>query len=161
MRVSLIMLFLFTSSALHCQHSRIKQRTLFFELAGSGGLGSINYESIFFQSDFVGVSFRSGLSFAPIDRNNGTGLVFPLMVNAIIGENNHRLEAGVGQGITITTRGSFFILTTMAVGYRFQRPESPWFYRISYTPLLSYLLDIQYQHWGGISIGYTFPNRNL
>lgn len=159
MRLSLIFLLLITSSALLSQSKPTKQRALVLEIAGSGGLGSINYESVFFQGDLVGLSLRSGLSIAPIDRNNGTGLIFPIMVNAILGNKIHRLEAGIGQGITITTQGSFYVLATMAIGYRFQRPNSPWFYRMSYTPLLSYLLDVQYQHWAGISIGYTLPNK--
>lgn len=159
MRFSLVILLLFPSLVLLGQGDPAPSRGVFLEIAGSGGLGSINYESIFFQRDLVAVSFRSGLSIAPIDRNNGTGLVFPVMLNALIGSSHHRLEAGIGQGITITTKGSFYLLTTMAMGYRFQRHDSPWFYRVSYTPLLSYLLDVQYQHWAGISVGYTFPNK--
>lgn len=159
MRLSLVILLLFPPLVLSGQGDPATQRGVFLEIAGSGGLGSINYESIFFQRDLLGVSFRSGLSIAPIDRNNGTGLVFPVMLNALIGRNHHRLEAGIGQGITITTRGSFYLLTTMALGYRFQPQDSPWFYRVSYTPLLSYLLDVQYQHWAGISVGYTLPNE--
>lgn len=159
MRVSLVIFLLLPSAVLLGQSNALKQHGLFLEIAGSGGLGSINYESIFYQSDLVGVSLRSGFSIAPIDRNNGTGLVFPVMINTLLGRNNHRLEAGIGQGITITTKGSFYTLTTMAVGYRFQRSGSQWFYRISYTPLLSYLLDIQYQHWAGLSIGYTLPDK--
>ncbi len=159
MRLPLIILLLFSSLVLLGQDEPAPRRGVFLEIAGSGGLGSLNYESIFFQRDLIDLSFRSGLSIAPIDRNNGTGLVFPVMLNALIGRQHHRLEAGIGQGITITTRGSFYLLTTMALGYRFQRRDSPWFYRVTYTPLLSYLLDVQYQHWAGISVGYTLPNQ--
>lgn len=159
MRLSLIILLLFSSLVLLGQDEPKPRRGVFLEIAGRGGLGSLNYESIFFQRDLIDLSFRSGLSIAPIDRNNGTGLVFPVMLNALIGRHHHYLEAGIGQGVTITTRGSFYLLTTMALGYRFHRHDSPWFYRVSYTPLLSYLLDVQYQHWAGISVGYTFPNK--
>ena len=81
------------------------------------------------------------------------------MINSIIGNNSHKLEFGLGQGITITTKGSFFPLTTAAIGYRYQRETKNWFYRVTYTPLISYLVDFQIQQWGGISIGYTFKNK--
>lgn len=29
------------------------------------------------------------------------------------------------------------------------------YYRFSYTPIISYVIDQQWQHWGGLSIGYN------
>lgn len=136
-----------------------KRKAVFFEIAGSGGAGSFNYEKLFFTKSNTEFTWRAGLSFAPIDKNNGTGLVFPLMINTLIGKNSHKLELGLGQGITITTRGSFFALTTAAIGYRYQSESKKWFYRVTYTPLISYLVDFQIQQWGGISIGYTFKSK--
>ena len=155
---------LFTLSFLILSHSfsqteTNKKRSIYFELAGSGGIASINFEKEFLikpKSTFV---WRTGLSFAPIDKNNGTGIVFPFMVHWIKGENAHKLDIGIGQGVTITTRGSFFALTTACIGYRYQTPSKKWFYRVAYTPLISYLIDFQIQHWGGISIGYTLNNK--
>jgi hypothetical protein len=132
-----------------------KSQSLFFEIAGSGGLGSINYEKHFFHKSYTEYTWRAGLSFAPIDKNNGTGIVFPIMVNSYIGKKSHKLEFGIGQGITITTKGSFFALTTAAIGYRYQPRYKNWFCRVTYTPLISYLVDFQIQQWGGISIGYS------
>lgn len=136
-----------------------KRRSLFFELGGSGGLGSFNYEKHFYKKNNTEFTWRAGLSFAPIDKNNGTGIVFPLMLNSLMGKNAHKLELGLGQGITLTTKAQFFLLTTAAVGYRYQNESKPWFYRVTYTPLISYLVDFQVQHWGGLSIGYTFNNK--
>lgn len=138
-----------------------KRKSLFFELAGSGGVGSINYEKLFLKKNNTEFTWRAGLSFAPIDKNNGTGIVFPLMLNSLIGKNSHKLELGLGQGITITTKGSFFSLTTAAIGYRYQPETKKWFYRFTYTPLLSYLVDLQIQQWGGISVGYTFNKKAI
>ena len=135
-----------------------KKKSIFLEIGGSGGLGSINFEKQFFKKNNTDFTWRAGLSFAPIDKNNGTGIVFPLMANAIIGKNAHKLELGLGQGITVTTRAKFFALTTVAVGYRYQAAAKPWFYRVTYTPLISYLVDFQMQQWGGISIGYSFKS---
>lgn len=152
-------LMLLNVAALTAQTDSPKRKSVFFELAGSGGLGSVNFEKEFLKKRNTALTFRAGLSLAPIDHNNGVGIVFPIMVNSIIGKNAHKVEFGLGQGITITTHGSGFLLTTAAVGYRYQPDDKKWFYRITYTPLISYLVDFQYQHWGGISIGYTFNTK--
>ncbi len=141
------------------QSYSIKTKSIFFEIAGSGGLGSINFEKHFYKKNKTEFTWRAGLSLAPIDRNNGTGIVFPLMINTLIGKKSNKLEFGLGQGITITTRGSFFALTAACIGYRYQSETKKWFYRVTYTPLISYLVDFQIQQWGGISIGYTFNNK--
>lgn len=133
-----------------------KRTSVFFELAGSGGLGSFNFERHFRKVHLAEFTWRAGLSFAPIDRNNGVGIVIPVMANALIGKTSHKLELGLGQGITITTKGSFFTLTTLAIGYRYQSQMKPWFFRVTYTPLISYLVDFQVQQWGGLSVGYSF-----
>ena len=99
------------------------------------------------------------MSFAPVDKNNGTGIIFPLMVNSIIGKRDHKLEFGLGQGVTVNTKGHFFTLTTAAVGYRYQPEAKKWFYRVTYTPLISYLFNFQIQQWAGISIGYSFNKK--
>lgn len=151
--IFLLWLIALTSSA---QAETGKRRSVFFELAGSGGLGSLNYESRFAKRKQTEFAWRAGLSFAPIDKNNGTGLVFPVMVHSLSGAGPHKLELGLGQGMTVTTKGHFFLLTTAALGYRYQHVDKRWFYRLTYTPLISYLVDFQVQHWGGASIGYTF-----
>lgn len=131
-----------------------KKRAVFFEIGGSGGVGSLNFEKWFYEKKSTQLTWRAGLSLAPIDKNNGTGIVCPLMVNALIGQSAHKLELGIGQGLTLTTKGQFFALTTAVLGYRYQPEAKKWFYRLSYTPLISYLVDFQMQQWGGLSIGY-------
>ncbi len=153
-----ILLVLITCSAF-AQDDSVKTKSVYFELAGSGGFGSINYEKLFSKKNNTEFTWRAGLSLAPIDKNNGTGIVFPLMLNTLIGKNAHKLDLGLGQGITITTKGNFFALTTAAIGYRYQPAAKNWFYRITYTPLISYLVDFQIQQWAGVSIGYTFNNK--
>jgi hypothetical protein len=155
-RIVVLLLLTFISHRFFAQTEQLKRKSIFFELAGSGGFGSINYEKAFCKKNNTEFTWRAGFSIAPIDKNNGVGIVFPVMVNAIIGKNAHKAEFGLGQGITITTKGSFFALTTVAIGYRYQREDKHWFYRVTYTPLISYLADFQVQQWGGISIGYTF-----
>jgi len=157
MRILLIIIFvLFFSITAFSQTIESKDNSAIFELAGNGGLCSINFEKNICKKKISEFNWRIGLSFAPIDKNNGIGLVFPLMVNSLIGKNSHKLELGFGQGITITTKGNFFALALANIGYRYQPSTSKLFYRITYTPLISYIFDFQIQQWGGISIGYTF-----
>ena len=150
----LLLLFLFPVLL-----SAQKNRYAFFELGGSGGFGSFNFEKCFLQKGNIDFTFRSGISFTPIDRNNGVGIIFPLLVNMQVGNGSNKLEVGVGQGITITTKGNFFFLMPALIGWRYQKPDKRIFYRVSYTPLISYLFDFQYQHFAGLSIGYTLKEK--
>jgi len=156
--VSIILLTVFTQLSV-AQTNSDKRKSIYLEIAGSGGVGSVNYETHFHKKNNTEFTWRAGLSLAPIDKNNGTGIVFPLMINSLIGKNSHKLELGLGQGITITTKGSFFAMTTAEIGYRYQSENKKWFYRVTYTPLISYLVDFQIQQWGGLSIGYTLNNN--
>jgi hypothetical protein len=140
------------------------ERGIFFEIAGSGGFGSLNYEKTFWSAmptnelslstPYV-LTWRAGISFTPIDKNNGSGIIFPVMVNCIWGQKKHKLDVGLGQTFTITTRGSFYFRMPLSVCYRFQREGGRFFYRAGYTPIVSYLFDFQWEHWAGFSIGYT------
>lgn len=157
-------IFIFTflvPAKLPAQENIPLKKSLYFELAGSGGFFSLNYEKFIFKSTQPQFTFRAGISIAPIDKNNGSGIVFPVMVNALFGKTAHKLEAGLGQGITITTKGHFFARATGVLGYRFQQPGKQWFYRVSYTPIVSYLVDFQYTNWFGLSIGYSFHQKQI
>lgn len=105
--------------------------------------------------DKLGLEYRAGLSFVPIDRNNGNGIIFPLLIHATYGNGKHMADLGIVQAITITTKGSAFVRMPTSFGYRFQT-EVRMFYRVAYTPLVSYIYNFQWEHWGGITIGYNF-----
>lgn len=129
------------------------QNSLYLEVGGSGGLGSLNFERTFRNNSTTAFSWSAGFSMAPIDKNNGTALVFPLMMHLMYGSSPHKLEFGIGQGFSVTTKGNAFALGTLAIGYRHDNPNKFFYWRIAYTPLVSWLIDWQYQHWAGISIG--------
>ncbi len=159
-QIAITFLLLLSSTLILSQSRDDKGKAVFLELAGSGGLGSINYEREFSKKNSNTFTWRAGLSFTPVDKNNGTVIVFPVMVNALFGNSAHKLELGLGQGVSITTKGKFFIRGIAGLGYRYQSESSRWFYRLTYTPLLSYLIDFQFQHWGGLSIGYLLNTRS-
>ena len=124
------------------------------EIAGVGGFGSVSYSKEFKKWDKLGLEYRVGLSFMPIDRNNGNAIIFPLMIHGVYGNGKHRADAGIGQSLTITTKGSVFLRMPASFGYRFQT-EGHFFYRFAYTPIVSYIYNFQWEHWGGVTIGYN------
>lgn len=158
LRIIIIFSLIFIVNEISAQDAYVnpnipKKRFASFELAGSGGLASFNYETSIKKFHFSDLYFRVGLSASPIDRNNGTAIVFPLMVHFVYGQSKHKLDLGLGQTISITTRGAFFVRMPASIGYRIEPDDKKYFWRFSYTPIISYLVDFQWQHWGGISFG--------
>lgn len=135
-----------------------QRRNIYFELGGSGGFGSFNFERIFPTRNENRWVIRTGISGTYIDKNNGAAIIIPLMGHFIWGQK-HGLDVGIGQALTATTRGNFFLRTPLSIGYRLEPAESRFFYRFSYTPIVSYLVDFQWEHWGGISIGYKLKPK--
>lgn len=151
----LLVCFLLSLSSFYAQ----KQHAFSFEFGGSGGLASINYERNYLEKKKISLLARVGFSYGPIDSNNGGVLIFPIMTHAIIGQQSHKLDIGIGQTFSITTKGNFFILMPSCIGYRYQPVSKNHYWRFAYTPIFSYLIDFQTQHWGGITYGYNFSRR--
>lgn len=151
--------FLLLSTEVYCQEI-VNKRSIYLEFGGSAGIGSFNYENIFTEKEKVNLLFRIGVSGFPIDKNNGFVFVVPTIFGALIGKSNNKIELGIGQALSFTTKGRIFSLATPIIGYRYQNMKKQLFFRVTYTPLISYILDIQYQHWAGVSIGYNLNFKN-
>jgi hypothetical protein len=126
----------------------------YVELGGHGGLGSLNLQKAFLSKNSLQINWSLGFSLAPIDPNNGVALVFPIMIQSQYGRSQNKIELGAGQGISISTKGAFFARGTAALGYRRYSASGKRYFKIAYTPLISYLVDFQWQHWAGIGIGF-------
>lgn len=148
--LSTIVLLLLLSPA----NAQNKERYLSIELAGSGGLGSVNFEKTVLDRAPIDLYMRYGLSFVPLDVNNGFGLVFPIMIHAKIGNSTNYADFGIGQAFTITTKGAFYLRMPISFGYRFEPEGKRYYIRPAYTPIISYLFDFQWEHWGGFTFGY-------
>ena len=153
MKITFIILSLLLTIKIYCQEFTNK-KSVIFEIGGSAGVGSINYENIFNKKGQFDLLWRVGITGFPIDKNNGFVLVIPATFGTLIGQGNNKLELEIGQGFSITTKGKIFALTTPIIGYRYQNTRKRFFFRITYTPLISYIFDFQYQNWAGVSIGY-------
>jgi len=136
-----------------------QDRHLSFELAGSGGLASINFEKSFYQKEALNMKYRIGFSFVPIDKNNGSTLILPIMIHGVFGQTSHKLDLGIGQTVSVTTKGQAFILMPLACGYRFEPDNKNYYLRVSYTPIISYLIDWQWQHWAGVTYGLKLKTK--
>ncbi|NOZ48019.1 MAG: hypothetical protein GXO79_14765 [Chlorobi bacterium] len=154
MKVKLTIFILILATQAFCQEF-VQKKSVYIELGGSAGFGSVNYENIFNKNGKIDLLWRIGISGFPIDKNAGFVFIIPTTISGLIGKKNHKIELGIGQGISMSTKGRFFSLTTPVIGYRYQNAGKRFFYRVSYTPLISYILDFQYQNWLGISIGYN------
>ncbi|NOQ71823.1 MAG: hypothetical protein GQ574_07475 [Crocinitomix sp.] len=142
------------------QDNNSKDQTYFsFELAGVGGLASLNFEHNVLDKEVLDIQMRYGLSYMPIDKNNGGGIIIPVLAHFLIGKGAHKLDLGAGQALTITTKGSLFILAPLSFGYRYQPTDKNYFLRAAYTPIVSYLLDFQWQNWAGLTYGYHFNRK--
>ncbi|MFK8046769.1 MAG: hypothetical protein AB8B72_14820 [Crocinitomicaceae bacterium] len=130
-----------------------------FEALGSGGFGSINYERPILEYTDLNFHLRFGFSFTPIDKSNGANLIFPIMLHWLVGKSAHKFDLGVGQAVSMTTKARFFLSGVAAAGYRYQPLDKNYFLRASYTPLVSFLVGFQAQHWAGITFGYHFNRR--
>ncbi len=142
--------FILLPSICWCQD---RQKSVSLELGGLAGTYSLNYESQFKSVGNKNWSYRIGLGGLPIDKNNGIALYLPFAFDLSIGEAQHKLNLEAGQTLTLTTKGSFHPLTTFGIGYKLEPLDKNWFFRIHYTPLISYLYDFQYQNWAGIGFG--------
>ncbi len=154
----LLIPWIFCNPVMAFKMPRQYRHSVDLELGGTGGLGSLNYENTFYPQKYHHLAWRIGMSAAPIDKNNGTGVVIPLGIVARFGVA-HQWEFGITQGYTVTTKLAGFVRGGAILGYRFQGFDSKFYYRIAYTPIFSYLVDFQYQHWAGIGFGYNISDK--
>lgn len=143
-----------------------KKNVVYVEGLGLGRYGSINFERIVLQKQFLRVSSRVGFAmarFVNYEDKFKPDIIIPVTVQAILGRRNHWGEIGFGQVYTTystfsyskkgTDREREFNLETH-VGYRFQKPKGRWQYRLTYYSILD---DFQFRRrWVGGSIGYMF-----
>ncbi len=164
-----IQVFSQSNSKLDYAIDNTSKNTIYIEGAGVGGYGSINYEHIYslpnYSSSKIAVAFRLGVSTYYLHDYTDTfnpEIIVPIGLHFLYG-HNHKLELGAEKTITSFVRASsrnfqpkrdIHHHAHFTVGYRYQKHKGGFMFRIAYTPLLEFNTD--YQHWGGLSVGYTF-----
>jgi hypothetical protein len=154
---------------------KVKRNTVYLEGFGNGGLYSLNYDRILYYRPKLKVSSRAGFGII-----SGFDFIsFPVEVNLIRGDENC-LELGLSASyIKGLQKGTIFepdfdnfvgdyisssIYGSLRIGYRYQRKEGGFTFRIGFTPLIKFhefnrlpkQLVKNQPVWGGISFGYAF-----
>jgi hypothetical protein len=136
------------------------KNTLFVEGLGNGLIYSVNYER-FVAPRFairIGAEYLGG-TFGSSSETISLGL-FPLMGTYLVGEGTHHAE--LGAGLTVATTDADLddlgdidaaVVPTATLGYRYQKPEPGFIFRIGFTPVM---IGDRILPWGGISLGYAF-----
>jgi len=155
---------------------KIKNRFVFAELLGSGGLYSLNYDFRFDKTSVKKWGLRAGIEYLPLNTYNYSGdkltystVLFPFMVNYLIGKRNKFLELGLGavyvfkwrQGKLLAEEYEYFIKNlnrripksygAFSIGYRHNPIKGKIMWGIGITPLIgnSFILPNI-----GVKIGY-------
>ena len=154
----------------------VKNRFVYVEMLGSGGIYSINYDFRFAKEIINKFGLRAGVEFLPINTVNYSGdiltystLLFPFMVNYLVGKKNKFLELALGAVYVIkwptgkvhAQKHEYFIRNinrripnvygTFSIGYRHQPIKGNIIWGISATPLIGNSFIIPNI---GIKIGY-------
>ncbi len=155
--------------------------SLYAELWGNGLIYSLNYDRLF--SNAIGA--RVGVSYTAPEMVSLT--TFPVMGYYLIGlgSGGSKLELGLGLTLILQPENqatSFIgqphdkirgnsVLGTATLGYRYQRADGGFIFRIGYTPFFGifsgekefvpyvptqYEDNFRFMNWAGISFGYGF-----
>ena len=81
----------------------VKNRYVYTEILGTGGLYSLNYDFRFDKTSLNKWGLRAGIEYLPLNTYNYSGdkliystVLIPFMVNYLIGKKNNFLELGLG-----------------------------------------------------------------
>ncbi|MDH5474493.1 MAG: hypothetical protein OEX22_02260 [Cyclobacteriaceae bacterium] len=165
--IPIIFLLLFIDFEIKSQidTTLVSKNVLYFEGAGIGGYGSINYERLIFRKANLWVNTRVGLStynLKDYTAKFNPDIILPFAINGLYG-NNHKIEFGIGQTISNSVSANYSTWqpervtnfhANFTIGYRFQKKTEGLMFRCNYSPIIKY--HKYYRHWGGISVGYSF-----
>jgi len=141
------------------------KHTVYLEVLGSGGYGSLNYEHAFFGKGMLGLHARAGIStykLRDFELKFNPDIIIPVSASIIYGRV-HSIEAGIGQTFSSVSQINIeqFIperknrlSATGILAYRVTFRKPSMVLRFAYTPIWEFYDT--WQHWGGLSIGYSF-----
>ena len=141
--------------------SQSKPNSFYLELIGSGGLYSVNYDRLFTENFGVRIGFMYFEADWLIFLSDVEMLLIPATLNFLVGTGKHKLELGAGP-VFISVGMGFFgsdpvsgsgFGWTGTIGYRYQKNEGGFMWRIGFTPFLA---GGEFFPSGGISLGFSF-----
>ena len=138
------------------EHTQTGQHTVYTELLGNAGLlYSIGYDYTIKLKGKEKLSFNCGFQYF-----YGMYSLSP-QINYLQGKKkNHYRDLGIG---VICSNELTAIL--FRIGYRYQREDGGFFFKIAYTPAFTDFQLLSRKEWrlmpiwGGVAFGYTFKNK--
>lgn len=136
----------------------IARNSVNFELGGNGFIYTLNYDRLFFQSDYYKSGIRIGFGVLPlastVDESGRAVMFIPVEYNSLFGLKKHYLEVSIGATYTTFVQGSEFWMTGR-VGYRMQGEKGGFFFRTGMV--LMYLPYANPQLWTRPTNDFLFP----
>ena len=153
------------------------KNAVYLELGGSSGRYAINYSKIFHQKGKLKLNASAGFSMWRNQINDFETIwlpVIPLEITAFYGRSNHHLEMGFGftslldrtldfdsETLELKDKVVLDAYIPLRVGYRYQKPEGGFFFRVGYTPIIILPTSgregwIFEPRFAGISFGKSF-----
>jgi len=142
----------FNSSAQTEPETLTAKNAVYLEFGGSSGRYAINYSKIFHQKGKLKLNASAGFSMWRNQINDFKTIwlpVIPLEVTAFYGRSNHHLEMGFGftslldrtldfdsETLELEDKVVLDAYIPLRVGYRYQKPEGGFFFRVGYTPII-------------------------
>lgn len=129
----------------------IRKESTYVEFGGTGIVLSVCADRLIRVDKKRTNSFAAGFSFMHLPFSNGlTMLGVPISYNVLFGKRENHFELGFGlttmfQEETNVTYNSIDyyryvrFYSVPRIGYRYQKPEGGFFFRIAFTPVISYL----------------------
>ncbi len=167
------------------QQAITARQAVFLELGGNGVFLSVNYDRIVYQRSAFKVSLRAGFGLLrdavysysnTLAGQNYAKPLLPLEVNGMFGKRKGHLELGLGYTPYLDKRndtyqdgqGSYVdnirwrlnSLVFARLGYRYQKPEGGFFFRVAITPIVvdagpGYTTQF-FQPFAGLGVGMSF-----
>jgi hypothetical protein len=126
------------------------KKAVYLEVGGSSGVYAFNYSKIFHQKGKLKLNASAGFSILIRETTNSKAYwlpAIPLELTALYGKSNHHLEMGFGvipyldavslldsETLDFKDKVVFDTGIPLRIGYRYQKPEGGFFFRIGYTP---------------------------
>lgn len=141
----------------------------FVELAGNGGLYSLNFDRIYYYKEKVKLSARLGFAINP--HGIYVEQTYVLEQNFILFKNPHHIEFGIGATMqnqfneSCKTTGEYLwekiIYSSLRCGYRYQKQDDGFFLKAGLTPIFMQQSNCgfnagYFQLWGGVGVGMSF-----
>jgi len=171
-KLKVLLMAAFFIGAAHLSHGQSKLST-YLELAGSAGLYSVNADFLMVELDNIRIGGRLGIGmFKEGYEGSGMDIYMPVSAVGLYAFEAHNIEIGIGFNLIsysirsvadLKDRGfkrKTELLGNYVIGYRYQKAEGGLMFRISYTPFFYKDEPFgRYEHWAGISVGYTFKSN--